>query len=160
MGHNYFKLTNLHQLFILVRVNSKLPISSSPSWSPQGHSSATEEFFLSLAYTSAFFLARSSLWQMHCLSFYSKQFTPEFPASKRANYLSRSASLIATKKSAGPLRAPWDILGCCTVPAKVTYSSDKPLKCHQDYPGYLKQNQMPLTVQLNLTKDSHPIPSK
>lgn len=40
------------------------------------------QFFPSLAYTAAFFLARSSLWQMHCPPFYSKQLMPELPVSK------------------------------------------------------------------------------
>lgn len=53
----------------------------------------------------------------------------------------------------------WTVLSC-TVPAKATHSSAKTLKSHQEYPGHLKQNQMPLTGQLNQPKDSHPIPSK
>lgn len=89
---------------------------------------------LGLAYTPAFLSARSSLWQMHCPPFYSKQLTSESPVNTRPNTATREGlHCVAIEKSAGPFGAPWDILDLCIVPADMTRSSDMSLESHQEH---------------------------
>lgn len=93
------------------------------------------EFLLGLAYTPTFLSARSSLWQMHCPLFYSKQLTSESPVSTRVLLAASREGLhsLAIEKSAGPFGAPWDILDLRMVPADETQSSDMSLESHQEH---------------------------
>lgn len=86
-----------------------------------------QKFFPTLDYTPAFFLARSSLWQMHCPPFYSKKLIPEFPVSKS---LSERLHSVTTEKPTRPLGVPWGIPDCCMVPADATHTSDTLPKSH------------------------------
>lgn len=105
------------------------------------------EFLLGLAYIPAFLSARSSLWQMHCPLFYSKQLTSESPVSTRVLAASREGlHSVAIEKSAGPFGAPWDILDLRMVPADETHSSDMSLEEHS---RASQKYQMPLFGQLN-----------
>lgn len=110
------------------------------------------QFLLGLAYTPAFLSARSSLRQMHCLPFHSKQLTSKSPVSTRANAASREGlHSVAIEKSAGPFGAPWDILDFCMVPTDMTHSSDLSLESHQ---GHSRASQIVSDASVWATESS------